>query len=410
LLRWLVGHSIGLLAVAVACGAAAAPAVADQATWSYNASSSTATITVAYSGSSQGIGNASVTLPGVSDTGAGPVNDLGGSCNPSYYNFFTGDGPDPSHSVGCADECNGANPSCGGSPGPQVGNLTMTITLSGCYQPPSGTTVNVSPIASSYYDPSDPSQSGYGNEAIPLTVSGSPCAGAAPPAGTPPPTSEQPEQCNPSESPCLCPNINVLPSRLAPATDGQAYGVQLTGSGGQAPYSFSLAGSMPPGMTLSANGLLSASDVRARPGRYPINFNMVDARSCQGSNQGFTQPQGFTLLLLVLPSNAFQSAAQPGPSGALQITSRLPGPGRMSAVASVIGASATARLAARHLVVYGQATQRVRHAGRLRFVLRPSRAGRRLLARTHHLRLDLRLTFTPAGGRPKSKQLRITVP
>lgn len=180
MLRWLVGHTIGLLAVAVACGAAAAPAVADQAIWSYYASSSTAEIIVAYSGSSQGIGNASVTLPGVSGSGAGPVNDLGGSCDPSYYGFVQGFGPDPDHSVGCTDECNGANPSCGGSPGPQVDTLTMTITLSGCYQPPAGTTVNVSPFPSAYYDPSDPSQRGYGNEAIPLTVSGSPCAGSTP--------------------------------------------------------------------------------------------------------------------------------------------------------------------------------------------------------------------------------------
>lgn len=118
-----------------------------------------------------------------------------------------------------------------------------------------------------------------------------------------------------TETPCpQCPNITVAPEQLTQAVTGHDYSEQLHGILGQAPYSFSTAGPLPAGLTLSPGGLLSGR-VTAPAGVYPINFNVVDARGCQGTNlslelYGTTPnifPQGFTLLLHV--------DASPGASG-----------------------------------------------------------------------------------------------
>jgi hypothetical protein len=104
------------------------------------------------------------------------------------------------------------------------------------------------------------------------------------------------------------------------------------GIGGEAPYSFSAAGALPKGLTLSGSGLLSGTPT-VDPGKYAINFNLADARGCQGSNQAFTLPQGFTLLLDVDPTNAFQLTTKSKPNGSIVVTNRVPGAGKLKALA-----------------------------------------------------------------------------
>lgn len=75
---------------------------------------------------------------------------------------------------------------------------------------------------------------------------------------------------------------------LTPGTVGQSYSLQLTASGGTEPYRW-IAYSLPRGLTLSAEGLLSgtpvAQNVRLRRGSlyatFPISILVVDSDAPQ---------------------------------------------------------------------------------------------------------------------------------
>ncbi|WP_057636915.1 autotransporter domain-containing protein [Stenotrophomonas ginsengisoli] len=73
---------------------------------------------------------------------------------------------------------------------------------------------------------------------------------------------------------------------LPAATGGQAYRVQLSAQGGAAPYAFSVgAGTLPPGLVLSASGEVSGIPTAA--GSYEFSLQVADAN-------GFTTTQAFT--------------------------------------------------------------------------------------------------------------------
>ncbi len=73
---------------------------------------------------------------------------------------------------------------------------------------------------------------------------------------------------------------------LPVATGGQAYRVQLSAQGGVAPYAFSVgAGTLPPGLVLSASGEVSGIPTAA--GSYEFSLQVADAN-------GFTTTQAFT--------------------------------------------------------------------------------------------------------------------
>ena len=72
---------------------------------------------------------------------------------------------------------------------------------------------------------------------------------------------------------------------LPAATGGQAYRVQLSAQGGAAPYAFSVgAGTLPPGLVLSASG--EVSGVPTAAGSYEFSLQVADAN-------GFTTTQAF---------------------------------------------------------------------------------------------------------------------
>ncbi len=78
------------------------------------------------------------------------------------------------------------------------------------------------------------------------------------------------------------PTIAVTPATIAPATAGAAYSVALAGSGAVAPYSFALGtGTLPAGITLSANGVLSGTPTAS--GSFPFTVTVRDANGQTGT-------------------------------------------------------------------------------------------------------------------------------
>jgi hypothetical protein len=53
--------------------------------------------------------------------------------------------------------------------------------------------------------------------------------------------------------------LSLNPTSLPPGTDRVAYSQTITASGGTAPYTYTVAGSIPPGLTLSSSGILSGT-------------------------------------------------------------------------------------------------------------------------------------------------------
>jgi hypothetical protein len=79
-----------------------------------------------------------------------------------------------------------------------------------------------------------------------------------------------------------CPAITVGPATLPGATVGVAYSQTLTGSGGTAPYTFSLAsGTLPAGVTLSGAVL---SGIPSAAGSATFTIRATDANGCSGTN------------------------------------------------------------------------------------------------------------------------------
>jgi hypothetical protein len=90
----------------------------------------------------------------------------------------------------------------------------------------------------------------------------------------------------------------------------------------------------------------------------------------------------------------------PGREGATILVLAVPRAGRLSALATVAARrSGRSRGQARKRLEIASGEARARRAGRVRLRLRPSRAGRRLLARPGRLRTRLEVTFRPATGR-----------
>jgi hypothetical protein len=86
-------------------------------------------------------------------------------------------------------------------------------------------------------------------------------------------------------SAALCPagtTITLSPSTLPAATTGAPYAQLITAGGGTAPYTFSVtSGTLPPGLTLSAAGLVSG--IPTTGGTYVLAITATDANGCVGT-------------------------------------------------------------------------------------------------------------------------------
>ena len=90
------------------------------------------------------------------------------------------------------------------------------------------------------------------------------------------------------------PNISIAPGSLANGLPPLAYSVSLSASGGTAPYGYALAsGSLPPGLTLEADGDLVGTPTT--PGSYAFNVAATD--SSTGTAAPFTATRSYTLVI-----------------------------------------------------------------------------------------------------------------
>jgi CSLREA domain-containing protein len=96
-----------------------------------------------------------------------------------------------------------------------------------------------------------------------------------------------------------CPAIGLTPASLA-LTLGTAVNQMLTPNAGAAPFSFSLTGNLPPGLTLNGQGLLSG--IPAQLGSFTFSVSVTDANQCSGT-QTFTLPVTCPNLALAALSN-----------------------------------------------------------------------------------------------------------
>lgn len=78
-----------------------------------------------------------------------------------------------------------------------------------------------------------------------------------------------------------CPTITLGPSFLANGTPGQTYNQTLTATGGAAPYNFTALDNLPPGLTLSAAGVISGTPTRV--GNEPFRVRVRDANNCEAT-------------------------------------------------------------------------------------------------------------------------------
>jgi hypothetical protein len=90
------------------------------------------------------------------------------------------------------------------------------------------------------------------------------------------------------------------------------------------------------------------------------------------------------------------------PKGGAILTIRVPEAGRLRAVA-------TGRRPAGERLTMARGPARATGSGRVRLILRPSRAGHALLGKVAHVDVRLRLTFVPEDGRASStaRELRL---
>jgi len=79
--------------------------------------------------------------------------------------------------------------------------------------------------------------------------------------------------------PATCPPITIAPATLPTGSVGTAFSQTLTGSGGTAPYSFGVtAGTLPPGLTLTAAGVLAGTPTTVTTAAFTVRG--TDANGC----------------------------------------------------------------------------------------------------------------------------------
>ncbi|WP_158240596.1 Ig-like domain-containing protein [Telmatospirillum siberiense] len=126
------------------------------------------------------------------------------------------------------------------------------------------------------------------------------------------------------------PSIAVSPTTLAAGTVATAYGQTLTASGGKSPYSFSTtvaSGALPPGLSLSATGLVSGTPTTA--GSYSFTVSGTDSSTGSG-------PATFTSATI-----AITIGAQAPIAGAKSVTTTYNTAATISLSAAITGGPAT---------------------------------------------------------------------
>jgi Glycoside hydrolase family 44/Putative Ig domain len=200
---------------------------------------------------------------------------------------------------------------------------------------------------------------------------------------------------HPPASSSSCPTITVTPSKLPGPTIGSRYTQTFSASGGSAPYTFTATDSLPGGLTLSGGRL--AGTPTAPTGRHTLTVQAQDAQGCRGMGS-------YTLSVLARPAIRLVTTKIMR-SGAISVkvatlfAGRLTGSATTTAAGALPATDLTARVARRAKVVtYATGTLSIRHAGTVSLVLKPTKAGKRLLRRKHRLKLLITIRFAPHRG------------
>src|SRR5262249_56892317 len=86
-----------------------------------------------------------------------------------------------------------------------------------------------------------------------------------------------------------CPSVTVNPATLPAGTTGAAYNQTFTATGGTAPFTFALTGTLPTGLSFNA-ATATLSGTPTQSGNFTITVTATDANSCTGS-------RGYTLVI-----------------------------------------------------------------------------------------------------------------
>ncbi|TDB33013.1 autotransporter domain-containing protein [Stenotrophomonas sp. TEPEL] len=113
------------------------------------------------------------------------------------------------------------------------------------------------------------------------------------------------------------PTLVATPATLAAATAGTAYTPTLSTSGGAAPYSYQVIGTLPPGLALSSTGVFSGAPTTANT--YSFSVRVTDSSTGNGPSSKDT---AYTLVVNA-PQLAFALSNLPQSSTATGYTQRL---------------------------------------------------------------------------------------
>ncbi|WP_279587411.1 IPT/TIG domain-containing protein [Janthinobacterium sp. 75] len=111
--------------------------------------------------------------------------------------------------------------------------------------------------------------------------------------------------------------MDITPASLPAATVGTAYSQQLTATGGIESYAFTVSGSVPAGLALSASGVLSGTPTAA--GSFALTVQVTDARQ-------FTATKNYTLTV-ASATLALMPASLPNPTAEAAYSTTLTGTG-----------------------------------------------------------------------------------
>ncbi|MBI1765235.1 MAG: putative Ig domain-containing protein, partial [Acidobacteria bacterium] len=112
-----------------------------------------------------------------------------------------------------------------------------------------------------------------------------------------------------------CPPITVDPQTVVAGVSGSAYTQSFTATGGLAPYTFALSGSLPAGLSLSAAGVLSGTPTQI--GSYSFTVFAKDANQCNGA-RAYTLSVTLGCTFGITPGG--QSFAASGGTGTVAVT------------------------------------------------------------------------------------------
>jgi hypothetical protein len=107
----------------------------------------------------------------------------------------------------------------------------------------------------------------------------------------------------------VCPVISISPTTLAVSTAGSSYSQTITGSGGVAPYVYTVSsGTLPAGLTLSAAGALTGTPTSTATASFTITA--TDANGCTGTRTYALTPACPTITVSpsTLPNGMVNSA------------------------------------------------------------------------------------------------------